>query len=664
MIAVFFPIQPAAAADPGVLVVGLNSSHMSAVLNYYGNAERLFEQVYRVRVADRGAALAAFQADPAVRFAEPERIVRTEAVTNDSVFTVDPTEILKQWYLPKMEVQHAWDKTKGGNVTVAIVDTGINGRHEDLGDGRVIAGYLQYCQAVTIARDCSLRFSGDIGASVNSDDNGHGTIVAGLIGAIPNNARGIAGINWTVRLMPIKSLDAQGTGLASDVAGGMHWAVDHGANIINLSIGGPGLIGVEVLQEAITYAYNHGVLVVAAAGNDAAVTGGNLNIEPSLPVCADGGGNMVIGVAALDIADRKAGFSNYGSNCVDLAAPGTGTFVDRQEKQGIISTYYDPARPGENDLYVRALGTSVAAPLVSGVAALMISVFPDLALPQLRIRLLASVDNVDAFNTFGCEGSCAGQIGSGRINAFKAVNAPPVFAAGTLLRGSDGRIYLIETGTKRPVSDFVFTQRFSGAPLTQTTLAELGAYPTSLPLPPADGTLVKSPDSPLVYLVEAGTLLPLSYLAFTSRSFRFENIVTLPAGEIQGYKTGEPVLVANGALVKSQGQPAVYVLQSGVRQMLSYFVYKQRGFDQLVVGAISDEELARYPLQQFGFLYPPHENTLLRGDQTPTVYVIEDGRRRGLNLAAFQARGYSFANVHTLPQSEVNGYEQGTNIIQ
>lgn len=582
----------------------------------------------------------------------------------DPLYTLDPTETSKQWYLSRIQVPRAWEKTTGSSdIIVAVVDTGINGQHEDLSDGRVVRGFINYCKVLNAAEDqCLLRITSEVDAGVNSDDNGHGTIVAGIIGAAANNGKGIAGINWQVKLMPIKALDANGSGLSSDVALGIRWAVDHGAKIINLSIGGSGLGGAEILQEAVSYAFRNNVLVVAAAGNDSSDTGGNLNLAPSMPVCADGGQNMVVGVAAVDIGDRKAGFSSYGANCVDIAAPGTASFVSRQEKKGLISTYYDPARPGRNDLYVSALGTSLAAPMVSGVAALTLSVFPDLDVKVLRDRLTASVDNIDQFNTSACEGTtCVGQIGVGRLNAYKAVTSLPLFSSGVVIEGPTG-IFLVERGLKRPIADFVLKQRFAGVTTVQTEQAQIDALPVGEPLPPVDGTIIKEPQGPTVYLLEDSALHALSYAAFRSRGLKFENVVTLPAEIIATYKRGADALLANGSLLKAPDHPAVFVFENGARRLVSYFVFKQHAFDAHPIAELSLEEMARYPVE--AKLYPPFDGTLVKGAISATVYAVEGGVLRGLTAAAFANRGYSFGSVQTVPQEEIVQYQMGADIIQ
>ena len=656
-------------AQAGVLIVKLQEAQAQApnFSAYAQEVDWIVGRTYRLRVGNVLAATRQLREQASwVETVERDVVLKSQVTPTDPLFLTDQEDLTKQWYLPKMQVHRAWEQTKGEGVTIAVVDTGIDAKHEDLNDGRVVGGFASFCQVQNPAQpnDCVVRVTAELAPGVNSDDNGHGTIVAGIAGAITNNAKGIAGINWNARLMPIKALDATGSGFASDVAAGMRWAADHGAKVINLSIGGQGLQGITVLQEAISYAFNKGVLIVAAAGNDAADTGGSLNTSPVLPVCADGGKNMVVGVAAVDIQDRKARFSNYGSNCVDIAAPGTGTFVDKQQKQGLISTYYDPTRPGEHDLYVYAVGTSVAAPMVSGVASLMISSFPELDIVSLRDRLIGSVDNIDPVNLTGCNGSpCQGQIGRGRLNAFKAVTLATTFSSGTVVRSPEGDLFLIERGLKRPISSYVQKQRFAGAAIVNAAPGQLDNFPLGSPVAPADGSLIKEPANPTVYLVEAGERHGLSYLAFISRGIRCESVVVLPALEMAGYPQTQHDAVLNGVLMKAADHPAVYILNNSVRQLLSFFVFQQRGFQNGPIGTLTPAELAIFPLHPGAVLYPPVDGTLLRGDQVATVYLIEAGKRRGLTLTAFQSRGYRFADVKVLPQSEVDGYELSESIL-
>ena len=187
------------------------------------------------------------------------------------------------------------------------------------------------------------------------------------------------------------------------------WAADHGAQFINLSVGGIGFGHDTTLANAIAYAFNKNILIVAAAGNDLNTAGQSLDLNPVFPICDDNNYNMVIGVAATDQNDLKPDFSNYGHNCIDVSAPG----------KRILSTIsLDPItnNPAPNS-YAYASGTSLAVPFVVGQAALIRALYPTATNIQIRDRIISSADRIDSLNLTQCGGgSCAGLIGSGRID--------------------------------------------------------------------------------------------------------------------------------------------------------------------------------------------------------------------------------------------------------
>ncbi|MFF5079105.1 S8 family serine peptidase [Actinoplanes sp. NPDC000266] len=233
----------------------------------------------------------------------------------------------QQWDLPKISTSAAQAVTTGAGVVVAVIDSGVDAGHADLA-GQVLPG-IDYITDTT-------------GAS--ADPHGHGTHVAGTIAALTGNGAGVASIAPGVKILPIRTLDAKGQGVMSDTASGIVWAADHGADVINMSLGGTSQV--SAVTTAISYARSKGVTVVAAAGNSRAQG------SPTSYPAADPG---VIGVAATDPADKVASFSNHGGY-VDVAAPGV----------NILSTY--PAKLGG---YTSMSGTSMAAPHVAAVAALL-----------------------------------------------------------------------------------------------------------------------------------------------------------------------------------------------------------------------------------------------------------------------------------------------------
>jgi type VII secretion-associated serine protease mycosin len=240
----------------------------------------------------------------------------------------------QQWALDQVPFESAWSVTRGSGVIVAVIDSGVEASHQDL-TGSVMPG-KDYVQANSDGR---------------IDPNGHGTHVAGIIAAHVNNALGIAGAAPDVRIMPVRVLDANGGGVASNVAKGIIWAADHRARVINLSLGGGPAPGVE---QAIQYANSKGAVVIAAGGNNA--TTGNAPMYPAAYPEA-------IAVAAVDSNLAHPSFSNTGSY-IDVAAPGV----------GIVSAWGTSPTA-----YASATGTSMATPYASAEAALIIAAHESLS---------------------------------------------------------------------------------------------------------------------------------------------------------------------------------------------------------------------------------------------------------------------------------------------
>jgi thermitase len=259
---------------------------------------------------------------------------------------------------------------------IAVVDTGVQSSHPDLA-GKVVAGYD------FVNND-----------SDPSDDQGHGTHCAGIAAAQTNNGTGIAGIaGWngdssasdavSTKIMPVKVLAADGSGTTSGVADGIIYAADHGAKVINLSLGGGGTI---TLENAVNYAFSKGCVIVGAAGNSGS---SSLSYPGAYP--------NVLSVASTDSTDTLSNFSNYGS-WVKVAAPG----------QDIASTYI-------NGGYVYMSGTSMATPLVAGQAALIRSQNPSLSNAQVESLI---VGNTDPYNPY-----MGRTIAGGRVNVYRSLQA-------------------------------------------------------------------------------------------------------------------------------------------------------------------------------------------------------------------------------------------------
>jgi thermitase len=295
-----------------------------------------------------------------VEYAEPNYIYLQNEVPNDLLY------LRYQWNLPAIQTEEGWRLSQGNeNIVIAVIDSGVDLDHPDLVH-RLKKGY-------NVLADNDLP----------EDDNGHGTHVAGIIASETNNREGVAGITWFNHIMPIKALNSEGYGSSFDVAKGIIWAVDHGARIINLSLGNyqPS----ELLQEAVRYAYDRGAVIIAASGNDN-------SSQPSYPAAY----HEVLSVGAINPDGSRAEFSNYGAY-LDVVAPGT----------GIPSTFV-------HHRYAALSGTSMAAPHVTALAGLILSLNPELS--NIEVMNIINRSTVD----LGTPGNDP-FFGNGLINIYKAM---------------------------------------------------------------------------------------------------------------------------------------------------------------------------------------------------------------------------------------------------
>ncbi|WP_102262833.1 S8 family peptidase [Mesobacillus jeotgali] len=288
--------------------------------------------IFRSTVMETPEMIEYFNQRKNIEYSEPNFILMQNEVNgpNDLLYQED-----YQWNLPVIGTEQGWKVTRGTeDIEIAIVDTGIDLDHPDLRN-RLVKGYNVINEKAE-----------------PDDDNGHGTHVAGIIASETNNNEGVAGMTWFSKIMPIKAMGAKGYGTTFDIAKGIVWAVDHGADVINLSLGNyqPS----NVLEEAVRYAFEKDVVMVSAAGNDG-------SDQPTYPSAYP----EVLSVAAVDYKGNRASFSNYG-DYIDIAAPGV----------YIPSTYF-------NKQYAALSGTSMAAPHVAGLAALIKSANPELKSSQV-----------------------------------------------------------------------------------------------------------------------------------------------------------------------------------------------------------------------------------------------------------------------------------------
>jgi thermitase len=333
------------------------------------------------------AAVRAFERHADVLYAQPNYVYDADAIPSDPLFGTlwalhnagQPVDGVSGTDGADIDAPEAWSITTGSDaVKVAVVDTGVEYDHPDL--------------AGNIAELGPDFYSGDLDPR---DENGHGTHVAGTIGAQGNNGVGVTGVNWDVGLMPIRVLGPTGSGTTAMIASGFAYAAQHGAKVVNASLGGATFD--PTLADTISAAA--GTLFVVAAGNggaDRVADDNDLSGQQIYP-CSYAFANVLC-VAATDLSDALASFSNYGATSVDLAAPGV----------RIGSTYV-------GGTYVQNQGTSMATPHVAGVAALLLASNPAASVATLRGALLSSVDVLPPLG--------GKVVSAGRLNAHKALLA-------------------------------------------------------------------------------------------------------------------------------------------------------------------------------------------------------------------------------------------------
>ena len=345
---------------PGIDANAMAEVHQKTGAKFEYIITGLGVQLVTVPPGQGAAKLSAYRMQKEVSYAEADALAQAVDVPNDPYLG-------SQWGLTKVQGSQAWDITKGSrDVDIAILDTGIDLEHPDLAT-KIVS---------------SVNFT----TSPTADANGHshGTHVAGIAAALTNNNAGVAGLAYDCSLMNVKVLGDDGYGYYSWIAQGIIWAADHGAKVINLSLGGSSAS--STLENAVNYAWSKGVVVVAAAGND----GSSSAFYPAYYA-------NCIAVGATDSNDLMPSWSNY-SNWVDVAAPGS----------SIYATMPD-------NLYGYKSGTSMASPHVAGLAGLLFSVASDSngngrVNDEVRIKIETSCDNTGI------------DVAYGRINAYKAVS--------------------------------------------------------------------------------------------------------------------------------------------------------------------------------------------------------------------------------------------------
>lgn len=354
----------------------------------------------------------------------------------------------QQWYLRQINAEAAWDKTTGSSqVVVAVIDTGVDIEHEDLreniwtnarelpengvdDDKNGFVDDVHGWNFFANSNDVSPRAQGS-----SEDGFIHGTLVASLIAARGGNDIGVAGVAWNVKIMPLTALDGMGFGSSDDVADAISYAVSNGAQIINLSL--EGYTNSTDITAALAYARSKGVLTVAASGNAPDnPTGYDLDILPVYPACLSSDPSLaVMAVGGTDTLDQKSPYSNYGA-CVNVMAPSFDLFGARPVSLLATST---GAKSGYEGGFS---GTSLAAPLVAGAAALLKSVHPLWQADELKGRIMVSAAPIN-----GTHPEYQGKLGKGRLDLAAALSdvatstvAGSVYALSATIPGRPTRV--------------------------------------------------------------------------------------------------------------------------------------------------------------------------------------------------------------------------------
>lgn len=357
-----------------------------------------------------------FKNRPDVEYVSPNYIAHAFLVPNDPRYN-------QQWHLPKIQAPEAWDLYSGApTVTIAIVDSGVDMDHEDLA-AKLVPG-----------RDF-INNDDD-----PDDDNGHGTHCAGIAAGIANNNIGIAGLAWQCKIMPVKVLGSNGSGGFDAVAAGVVYAADNGAQVISMSLGS--FAQSPVLTDAVSYALDKGSIVIAAAGNHGTT-------QKAYPAATPG----VLAVANSMSNDQRNPGSAYG-DWVHVAAPGT----------DIMSCF-----PGST--YGTATGTSMACPLVAGLAGIIKSAAPSLDVDQLKQQIFDNCDPVGDYVIYG------------RINAFKSY---PNISVGGDYTALPSSFRIIEGGSPTGDLPALFNQdgiTVNFSPVYVNRLGQTAAIEATVPLP-------------------------------------------------------------------------------------------------------------------------------------------------------------------------------------
>ncbi|MEK7653522.1 MAG: S8 family serine peptidase [Patescibacteria group bacterium] len=501
----------------------------------------------------------------------------------------------EQSYLKQISVEQAWDVAKGDGVVVAVIDSGVDIDHPDLsfniwkninevlndGVDNDHNGYIDDLNGwdfVSNIPDPRPKLE----EGYAKDAINHGTAIAGLIAAAANNDKGIVGVAFNAKIMPLRILDATGSGDVEDLVKAIDYAVNNGADIINLS-----LVGYDYsanLADAIRRAYQKAVVVVAAAGNtDSDIKGINVDVTPAYPACYGNNStdNRIMAVTAVDQNSVKSLFANYGKTCIDIASPG--------EDITSLSYYYPADNNFKNYYSYNWNGTSFSTALVSGVAALLKSKQKSLTPSQIIYTLDNEADNINSQNPL-----YVGQLG-GRLNAARTLNSDLIsLEIGRLVKlANRSAVYFVDSSDNRHlfVNEPTYWSWYSGTwsdqkieTISQNEFDNLlvGKNVTIRP----GANLIKFENSPRFYAVTPNAVIRYATNLVAAKLYGSDyqkRVVTIQDGFENDYSRGSDLTDSSypdGSLIQYADSSDIYYLENGNKRLVEPAAFSANGFKE------------------------------------------------------------------------------------
>ncbi len=573
----------------------------------------------------------------------------TEAIGNNNKYVIsalpnDP-DLKLQTYLTTVNAQEAWTWARNAqNVVIAIIDTGVQLNHPDLkanlwknedeiennGIDDDLNGYVDDVYGwdfVNNTSDNSVKLSkGYQKYAVN-----HGTVIAGIIAGVADNRQGISGVAWKAKLMSLRAINSQGQGNTYDIARAIDYAVKNGAQIINLSF-----IGNKtdpILAASIQRAYQANVVVVAAAGNEINL-GVDLDQKPKYPVCYDFDKNMVLGVGSVNKNAKISSFSNFGSSCLDIMAPGE-NFYSTQVYQAKLNDFQNPYGGSWS-------GTSFAAPLVSGTVALIKKIDPNFSIEEIHKLIKENATDI-SFRNFNKRK----KIGAGLLNINETL-----LAARRLKRTRS--LSLITIPTKGINPQIKFFDSKSDKVNLKSMAPDYHNYKYQI----SSGDLNNDNKEEIVISESnwQGTKINIydgRFRLINSFNLTFKNAISLKVGDIYNNKR-EKIIIGAPAGEK----PKVYIYDSKGKLLNSFLVYddKFKGGVSVAIGDVDGDyrnEIITAPATNGG----PHIRIFDKnGGLKAQFFAGNKNFRGGLNVVSANLNKNSKDEIVVSPRKNSSPY--------